>query len=630
MIQNTPNPLYTQYKPSSQGVIPSQVPVDLKNSISQKTEDNPAVKATQDSAQDPRVLAASLGIWGAMRLGIKPLDKAMAGNYETSLLGKIGSFGDKISTKLNLDRFNGASSKFSEFAKNNKLLKYFTSDYKTTSVNKMASFMEKGTLGELASDAGQVIDNHLKQSVDKLDISEIKKVLASKFRDFPVDSITDLDQLKALCKQAKIDYKDIIINNAKENNIQISKLFDIKKIDDYIKNPLDNIDDIVSSLKKAGGDDFIEFGSKVAQRKVYYTGLANKLTAISKKGANSSLGKTLSKGYLRTMEGLTNGMAGGPWAILIQAFCFAQAAKAAIDAPKGEKLSTFTENVFNDLGYYLVGTSALNLTHRFTGNKYRGLSPEKLKEYKSFIKSNNEKIISGVITDKAAVKEIKTQAKQMLKEAKPSLWERPLRFAGKILGSGLDKIEPVVKQSSGKIYSPVVNFFKKLPSKMKGFPGGALRFGLVMMVITPALVKPVVKLSHLIFGRPTKSVLDKDTENKDKQVDVTPASAAANSSSNYLDNFTKKENPTNQQQNVQSQQPASQASAAAPMVDNNEIAAKKIKPEESASASDSSRKYVPSSEPTKFDDKLDTNSQSSYDALMKKANDIEQKILKSS
>ncbi len=591
MIQGTPNSAYINYKVPSGAILDPEKQVVLKDSLIQtkdtltkSTDNNPAVKAAQDTSNDPKVLAGAVGIWGLLQLIVKPINKAISGTYEDSLLGKIGKFGDKISDALHLESVTKHTNGITSKIKDSRIFKYFRAPYKTASKNSFAASMANGTIQELASDAKSVIEACKKQAPE----------LFAKFGS---------------------------------------------EMDNLLLDPMKNATKIADLLRKAGPDDLIQFGGKVKlpfikefpipgfQRTVRYSELANKLTTITKTGAKTGLGKNMSKGFLRTMEGLTNGMAGGAGAMLIQAFCFAQATKAAINAPKGEKLSTFMENVFQDLGYYLVGASSINLMHRAAGNKYRGMSKAAVNEYKNILKQANEDILKGTEVN---VKLVKKQLKDLLKgkdvtdvgktfagEFKLNFLEKPLKWAGKLLGSGLDKLEPVIKSTD----KAPVKMLKKLGSKLKGFPGGLGRFALSMFVITPFLVKPVVKLSHLIFGRPTKSVLDKEPDTKANDVTAAPNSQQPNSapqsgSTNYLDKYTN-----------QPQTPQPQVNSAAPMapVAEDEIAARKIKKDNNDN-NEPVRTYVPSSAPTQFTETGEDYSK--INDIMHKADVIEREVLK--
>lgn len=636
MIQSTPNTSYLRYNAPSGAILPEQQQVALKDSLHQTKDDNPAVKAAENTTNDPKVLVGALGIGVLLEAIARRINKAISGEYKESFLGKIGATGDKISNFLHLNGLSGKSASVKTWASNNRLFKYFSSSYKTEPKNSFASAMAKGTMGELAQDASSII--------------------------------------KA-CQEQKIDLIEIL---------------GADRVEEILKNPIKHTDEIIKGLDKKGTEEFVKFGGKIKlpfiknkitlpffERKVYYSELSNKLKAISQKGATSGLGQSMSKGTLRTLEGLTNRMAGGPAAMLIQAFCFAQATKAAIDAPKGEKLSTFMENVFQDLGYYLVGATSINLMHSAGGNKYRGMTKESLARYRDLIKTTNEAaktvdeagfqaaqkalksakeesklLLKGVSEDalnqyKALVaagqldkKALKAAKKAALKSADIKFWEKPLKFLGKVMSLGLDKFEPIIKHNDGKI----MRFLKTLGSKTKGFPGGLGRFVLSMFVITPILIKPIVKLSHLIFGRPTKSVLDKETDEKEGKVDTTPAPDKSNpqSSTNYLDIMTKN-NKANTPQTAQSPvQPAANASApiasvpvapsgvaSQPVATDDAIAAKKIKKESDSENKDSTeveRTYIPSSVATQFPDAPDDYSK--VDAIIQKADAVERSALK--
>lgn len=652
MIQNTPNPAYYKYNTSYGAITPEQQAA-IKSSINQKTGDNAAVKTADDTMSDPRVLLGAVGIWGLLKLAVKPINWAISGEYSESLFGKVGKFGDDVSKFLKLEHVSNAASRVKTWAKDKRLFKYFGSEYKTEPKSNFASLMAKGTVGELAMDTTQIMEACEKQGIDLKNYFHVK--------------------------------------DASGNMISMSK----GEIDEIIKNPMTHKDEILEALKKLengapaksikfGGEFTIPFTTKKLpipgfKRKVYFSELANKIATVTRTGAETGLGKSLSKGMLRTLEGLTNGMAGGPGAIFIQAFCFAQATKAAIDAPKGEKLKTFTENVFQDLGFYLTGSLALNLMHRAGGNKFRGMTEATKKLYLDTIANANKEAVAGNITkegleaakkeaklllkgvsedalttykndvskavasnlDKNALKAAKKAAeKEALKTANVKFWERPLKFAGKVLSWGLHKFEPIIAKNDNK----VIRFFKKFGSKCKGFPGGLGRFVLAMFVISPALVKPIVKLSHLIFGKPTKSVLDKDAEKKPEATPVENQAAQQGStnyldkypnqnqanpqgSTNYLDNYPN-QNQTNPVQSS-AQAPAA-VNASSPMAVDDAIAAKKIKKEndtETNNSSEPERTYVPSSVPTVHPESPDDTSK--VDELLKKADAVEASVMKS-
>ncbi len=195
---------------------------------------------------------------------------------------------------------------------------------------------------------------------------------------------------------------------------------------------------------------------------------------------------------------------------------------------------------------------SMNLMYKLGGNKYRGMTVDARETLKNLIKTtnNNESItkeglkiaklqrdllIKGVDRSKvmALTKNTYSEAKAIAKTlkgkgAKLKLWERPLKFAGKILSIGLDKIQ---KLHSVKLpfKLPLIGNKIKLPQiSLSGFAGGAMRFAIIMFILQPLLQKPLTKLTHKIFGEP-KTYLNKQ---KEKEENKQPEIIAENPTSN--------------------------------------------------------------------------------------------------
>ena len=91
---------------------------------------------------------------------------------------------------------------------------------------------------------------------------------------------------------------------------------------------------MIKKLEKESKDTPIEVGpkggllKKALERKVYPSELINKLNCLNEQSIIgdtkdlSRLGKVAPKAFLRVVEGLTNGTAGGRVAIAMQAMCF--------------------------------------------------------------------------------------------------------------------------------------------------------------------------------------------------------------------------------------------------------------------------------------------------------------------
>jgi len=81
------------------------------------------------------------------------------------------------------------------------------------------------------------------------------------------------------------------------------------------------------------------------------------------------------------------------------------------------------------------------------------------------------------------------------------------KFAGAVT-YGLEVPQGFWKAKAGNLDKLKANPLISL-KKAAGYP---IRFPLVLFVISPFFVNPILKLSHLIFGKPKKSVLDEGKE----------------------------------------------------------------------------------------------------------------------
>ena len=596
-----------KFIPSNGANLPNRE--QIKENVSTNVSENPAVKASTSGMQDPKVMAGALCLWPALMGIVKPINKAISGEYKGSMLGKIGTFGDNLYTKLHLDKVidPAKTSGIRNFLRTNRFTKYFTKDYAARpSISLVRSL---GTKAELTGDALNV----LKEIHEKN----------------PSLNLADFFNPKML--------KDLGLTG--ETALKGA-------------NPADYVDDLAVGLHKMaehckanGIPEGFTMG-KFIKRHLRLSELRNKLItiapnqtkkALEKAGidtanmvAKTPLGKGMAKGTLRTLEGLTNGMAGGPAGTILQAFCFAQAIKEAHEAPKGEKLSTFMHVVVNDLGSYLLFASSKDLVYKVAGNKYRGMTKEGINAFREFLtkvnaselssealkiaKAQKKLFLKGVSAD--AVKQFgetvaknpsayKSAMKDALKGApKLKLWERPLKAAGKIIGGGLDAIKA----------GPM----KKFP-KLSGVAGGILRFGLVMFVAAPLLLKPITKLCHKIFGEP-KTYLAKekgDKGNKQPEIPQQEQREPVNATDlirQYQNQNTNNVQPGNLYNQFMAQnsgaqfQPAEQApSAANPLSKSSPI-----------------RKYIPSSDAAVFET---TKDEQAIKELLKRGDAIEKNAM---
>lgn len=492
--------------------------------VRQNITQNSALKAVGSGSEEEKnkwlTPVLTVPVWGAMAYGMKKFNEACSGTEKGNLLYKVGQWGEKVGLSINAKtpKFLKTFFNKTKIAKEN-FMKWLVvpkhkiayAFFKTPAepVQNMTKMMAGGTINEIASDAVQKFEKYVQEG----------KELTLKGKKLTLKDVQELSKNSSTPEGIK---KIIEICDAKP----VGEFFQLEKT---LKIPF--------TKKMQGGPKYLsDYIPKLADmnRKVYFSEIANKLKAFHSNNT-TYLGKKLPKAMIRTIEGITNGTAGGKFAILMAAYFVADAIKKTIDAPKGhgEKRKTFAENMIYNVGWYLTMPLGLGIMYKSGGLKYLGMSPEKVKEYREKLAKFNEEVDKGILTDKVKYAARKKEIKSMLKgdinvlktdssgtkaaKILKNIIYKPLKFAANILDVGLERFRPILSKN-GK---SVGNFLKEAGYKIKGAAGYPIRFGLFMFAIAPFLGKLCAKGSHIVFGKPSKSVLDEDKEPEKNQI-VTP------------------------------------------------------------------------------------------------------------
>lgn len=525
-------PINQRFNPNQQpsmGVNAPQVQNVNTDTVAQGITQNSVLKGVGNSNDDKPwmtpLLTVPVGI--GMVYGMDKFNKACSGEYTKSLVGRVGSFGQRIGEKVPyIDSFfekvaKGYNSLKAKIIPKSRILSAF-SYAPSVPKSHMVLMMANGTKAEVASDAVQKLTEHVKKggTLVPLDGSKFNKTVMEKYlEDLSKEAHTQegIEKVIQLCEKQGLKATTKIENICK---IPFSKG---KYLSDYI-----------TQIKGLG-------------REINFSEYTNKLKALTRPEFASTvtkpnfLGKNLPKAMIRVLEGLTNGTAGGKVAVLMGAYFVADAIKKAIDAPSGngEKRKTFAENMIYNVGWYLTMPLGISIMHRLGGFQYIGMGKgkaeitAKLKEFRSALTSFNEKAAKGGFAKRDEYKKELDVIKSMLKgdtklsEAKGlgkvskgllNVIYKPLKAAARILTVGLEGVRPYIKDvkpatTSGKI----AKFIKEIPYNFKRGAGYPMRFGVFMFLIAPPLAKLAAKGSHIIFGKPTKSVLDEGKEPEQKK-----------------------------------------------------------------------------------------------------------------
>ena len=298
-----------------------KLPQNVQNyDVKERVGENPAVKAAQNAKTDPLTIGLTGAIWLAFAQGCQLLNNKLNCDWDKSWLGKIGSAAEKLGNKM--PKGNGKIKNFINgiFDKSDILRSLKTP---TKAQNGLAVSQARGISGYVMSDVRSMLEYHLKNGHGN-DILDLVKDLNPNLKN----------------GEEALSYIGKLFDNCENNQAEIKNI--IKKLSNSnIKVTVDNIINTHIGIPRTN----INFNIKIPnvpflKRKGSFKEMANKLNAVFENSSGlgkevTSLGKSLPKNALKTLEGLTNGGAGGKLMIIIQAGIFAQAIKKAIDAPEG-------------------------------------------------------------------------------------------------------------------------------------------------------------------------------------------------------------------------------------------------------------------------------------------------------
>jgi hypothetical protein len=543
---------FQQQTPSMQGMTQE----DLKQSVDNSYIANRA-KASSDANQGA-VLASTLGTWALINAGMDRVCHKMGGEYNNSLLGKIGAFGDKIANKSVGKRIENfarwADIKLYKLSKKSKIV-YSLRNHSTRPEWNMVKTMGSGLMGFLTTEAeSNVLEEFLNpisaRPSKTLGIPRGARNHFIKLENYGLSS-NDINAFMDSVKGKTFEEQAIALQK-KELELLGA---DTRVISSTARGGLTKLQDLAKDLKaqKLGLKDFKEFESlkgkllespdkalkmldKIATehpnwkvsilrqnngklsginnalrgRTVSFSELRNKYIATLGKGNKTRLGKFLPKAFAWLTEGTTMRFAGGKIGALFQAYIFGDMLVHIFKAPAGEKIKTAAERLVNDFSYFIAMPIGVLAMHKIGGFKYAGLDKKGVEKYRKAVEIFNRNRDNGVYQNKAAYKLAKSKIKGLLntKGIKNPI-TKLLQKCGTLINIGNERIKPFKS-----VKTMNMNWFRTL--KNSNIIGAPLRFIIPMMLISPLIAKTATKLAHAIFGRPTNSVLDEDKEEETK------------------------------------------------------------------------------------------------------------------
>lgn len=543
------NPSYTQ--PPMQGTGSEQ----LRQSVDNSYLANRA-KASGDATPE-QLLPFWLASWYGLGQLMDKFNPLCRGEYKDSILGKIGGWGDKVSTETRVGRGieNGLQwidNKTTALAKKNKIVNALK-NYSTRPEWSFAKTPGAGVHGFLATDTEQLFENFLNPltnrqvksplfgiplsaksnyyqgleqygNITQQEINNFvkslkgktfaEKTLALQKKELEllganadivakIEGKTGLKGLEKLAKSLKV--KKLGFKSIREFNELKGKFLDNP---DKIMKALENADKKIKFSVWRGNDNILgKIKSHLIGRIATPQEYLNKYKAILGKGNTSRLGKFLPASLGWLTEGTTSRFAGGKLAVAMQSYFLADMLYHTIKAPKGEKTKTFAERFVNDFTYFMAMTFGIKAMHKVGGLKYLGIKDKAgIEAYRKGIEAFKAKHAAGLLNNKKAYKFAQKRLDVLLGKQNVKGFFNKLFFkVGKLINLGNERI-PAYKSTSK--YN--LNWLRKCANgNILGVP---LRFAIPMLVISPFLAKLTTKTAHKIFGKPTNSVLDEDKE----------------------------------------------------------------------------------------------------------------------
>ena len=499
-------------------------------------------------------IALGTGMWYGIAQGMDYVNRKSGGDYDKSLFGKVGGFGDRIAAKCGNNPIaigaQGALNKVNDFWKwlgTKSRIVYSLQHHATKAEWDYAKTPGAGLHGFLAMDTKQVFEDFLKPIAgkNKFRVQKLEQYgLSQKDIDAFANSLKGKSAAeKALALQKKelelLGCKPEFIAKAEAKGMKwLEKLAytaKVKKLGfknskhfaEVTKDIIEHSDDVINALNKADKNIKVSIwrnGNSILShlfgRQIGLDELRNKYIATLGKGNKTWLGRFLPKALGWFTEGCTNRFAGGKLAVAMQAGIFADMLYHTIKAPSGEKGKTLAERFVNDFTYFMALPLGYLGMHKIGGFKYAGLDEQGVKNYQKARKIFNQKVRSGLLADKAQYKAEKKALKAMLNGDVKNPFVRILRGIGKFINIGNETI--LARRSNAK-YN--LNFLRKSGNFFRNVVGVPLRIAIPMMIVSPFLAKLTTKATHAVFGKPTKSVLDEDKEETPQEQQVQQAQA---------------------------------------------------------------------------------------------------------
>ena len=540
-------------------------PNGVDNTPANDTYTRNEIKPPHEEGFGTKFIKYIIPTWMGLHWGTELFNKANGGEYEKSLVGRFGKWGDKLSeSSVVKNSFVDNMRSYGRTIKTN--IKSFIlrherlrAMYETPTApesSMVTNFMETQAEADLKEGLGKIKDYVEKQPTSlksagatKDEIEALKRThgsgmfggikneakvteeyllqkfgsklgnpnimaevvqeetaIATRIQGLKnyMTSGTATQEEVAMCKE-EISSLGRELKNFRANKIKKLKLSSLGieegAIAEMMANPAKNAQKIEQLLMKGSKDS--------PKLKPFY----NKILSIRKPA--TKLGKFFPKMAKLGMRGLTFG--GGLFNSLFVAFFLGDAVKSTIDAPKEKKTGTFVHGLLDAMSWVVAMPLAIKAMHSVNGLKNIGKSKFDVARYKDALKTFNQKVASGALRDKALYEQEFNELMN-LKNAgtAPKGLSKVLSKVASFLSIGLEQPARYKEATQSlqwganlKNWATKQNFGamfrnlkRNLPNIGKNVVGYPLRFGLYMAIFAPIVDKVFSGVASAIFGKP--------------------------------------------------------------------------------------------------------------------------------
>lgn len=548
----------------------------LKGNIQDSYVGNRVANTTEDPKAMMWTAALTLPAWYAIAKGMDKYAEHCRGDYEKTIPGKIGAWGDKVADKFGKNSFMQSVGRgyhsFKNFVRTKIINKSAAlrafADTPSQPELAMVRDQARGMLGFCATDWDQVVENFVRETNFAEDLKAYGAT-ADEIKNYK-NAIEKLPKAQQFEELQKAEFELLKKNSRGGNNFLTKSLnefgalgleerqkllkdakayeFGLKDFAEFkfIKeNRTDNLHRIMESTHNANKKMCsVAYEAKPSLygrlkrflfgREVYGSEFANKMassignetltpemakalrdTGLDKKIPKSALGKFLAKYNNIVLEGATNRVAGGKLVAIAQAWFLAEAIykSAKAEGGLGEKGRTFAERITELIAMFACIPPALMLMHKVGGLQYAGMTKQQVADYRRDLKDFNKRAMSGTMS-KTDYKLRRLDLEKRLKGNVTNPITKLLKRVGRIVSVGLEQIRPLDKKQVVResVMDKIKDLFRHPKFGLKQMAGYPMRIILGMLVIMPFFSKLAVKGCHAIFGKPKNSVLDEGKE----------------------------------------------------------------------------------------------------------------------